>query len=119
MRFFFLASLIPLIGCKYPKLVYRHNNTYEAELEQYHNWSVSQAEYLRGFIEESCECSGQEFKDLNCKNAAEYVLTVEYRADWHKSMSLWNAGISQVEPPRFPPEIPPVSCPMPPNRGGQ
>lgn len=116
MKVRFLVMLV-LVSCKYPKLVYRHRNVYESEINQYHNWSVSQAAHLRRFIEESCECGsgpeGDPFATSECENAAEYVLTVEYRAEWHRQMSLWNAGVIQQEPPKFPPGIPPLSCPLP------
>jgi hypothetical protein len=105
--------LATLVSCG-PKVIVRDRNVYEAELDQYHRWSVSQSQHLRPFLEAHCECEGSGFKTEGCKEAADLVLTVEHRADWHKSMSLWNAGILTEEPKATPPPIPALSCPLPP-----
>ena len=40
--------------------------------------------------------------------------TVEARADWHKQMSLWNAGMLKPdqELAKVPPDIAPLTCPL-------
>ena len=71
-----------------------------------------------GFIEEHCTCEsdaeGPQFNDQDCEKAADFVLTIEARSEWHKSMSLWNAGLIEEEPSEQPPEIAPLMCPLPP-----
>jgi len=111
-----LAAVTMTAGCAH-KTVVRDARVYEAEINQYDNWAVQQAKYLRGFIEEHCECGsdaeGPQFSDPECEKAADFVLTVEARADWHKGMSLWNAGLIEEEPSENPPEIAPLVCPLP------
>ncbi len=108
---------ILLAGCG-SKSVIRDASVYQVELDQYHKWATSQAAYLRDFIEDHCECEsdaeGPQFDDPECEKAADFVLTIEARAEWHKQMSLWNAGLLRVEPPASPPTIAPLSCPLPP-----
>jgi hypothetical protein len=115
-----LAAATMTAGCAH-KTVLRDSRVYEAELDQYTNWATQQAMYLRGFIEEHCICEseaeGPQFNDQDCEKAADYVLTIEARADWHKSMSLWNAGLIESEPSEQPPEIAPLMCPLPPAPG--
>tara|TARA_B100001094_G_scaffold248781_1_gene245916 strand:- start:1074 stop:1448 length:375 start_codon:yes stop_codon:yes gene_type:complete len=117
MRHLALACIL-LTGCG-TKIILRDTNVYKAELDQYHKWATAQAEYLRGFIEEHCECEsdaeGPQFADPECENAADFVLTIEARAEWHRQMSLWNAGLipEGSEPADTPPAIEPLSCPLP------
>ena len=119
MRFLALLALTSLFGCNRHKAVLRSDVTYQAELDQYHQWATRQAVHLRRFIEGQCECVGSRFKSDDCAKAADFVLTIEARADWHKQMSLWNAGMLEQEPPAQPPEIAPLSCPLPPAPAGE
>ena len=116
MRYFALLCVL-LAGCG-TKSIIRDANVYQVELDQYHKWATSQAAYLRDFIEEHCECEsdaeGPQFNDPECEKAADFVLTIEARAEWHKQMSLWNAGLLREEPSASPPTIAPLSCPLPP-----
>lgn len=111
-----LAAVTMTAGCAH-KTVLRDARVYEAEINQYTTWATEQAKYLRGFIEEHCECEsdaeGPQFSDPDCEKAADFVLTIEARADWHKGMSLWNAGLIEAEPSEEPPEIAPSMCPLP------
>ena len=111
----FLLSLLG--GCGH-RHVLRDANTYQAEINQYDNWAVQQAKYLRGFIEEHCTCDPNverpQFNEVKCEEAAAYVLTVEYRHEWHKQMSLYNGGLIEEEPAGTPPDIPGPMCPLPP-----
>ena len=118
-----LLLLIPLFvatGCAH-RTVLRDARVYQAELEQYDRWATEQAKYLRGFIEDHCTCEsdaeGPQFQTLECEEATDYVLTIEARHEWHKQLSLWNAGLSKVEPSETPPEIAPLMCPIP--EGGE
>jgi len=117
MRTLFFPFLILFMGCG-TKVILRDTNVYTAELDQYHKWATVQAAHLRTFIEEHCECEsdaeGPQFSDPKCEEAADYVLTIEARADWHKQMSLWNAGLSKPdqEPAKTPPDIAPLTCPL-------
>jgi hypothetical protein len=105
------------MGCG-PKAILRDANVYKAELDQYHKWATVQASHLRGFVTDHCECQsdadGPQFSDPKCEEAADYVLTVEARADWHRQMSLWNAGMLKPdqEPAKVPPDIAPLTCPL-------
>lgn len=111
-----LVAVTMTAGCAH-KTVVRDARVYQAEINQYDNWAVQQAKYLRGFIEEHCSCEpdseGPQFSDPDCEKAADFVLTIEARHDWHKSMSLWNAGLIEAEPSDEPPEIAPLMCPLP------
>ena len=111
------SSVLLFAGCA-QRTVIRDAAVYQAELNQYNKWATGQAAHLRSFIEEHCECEseaeGPQFSDPECEEAADFVLTVEARAEWHKSMSLWNAGLLQEEPPVIAPVIAPLSCPLPP-----
>ena len=122
MRFLALPLLVLLGGCA-TKAVLRDATTYQVELDQYHKWATAQAAYLRGFIEDHCSCEsdaeGPQFDDPECEKAADFVLTIEARAEWHKQMSLWNAGMLEQEPPAQPPEIASLSCPLPPAPAGE
>lgn len=117
MRHLALAFIL-LTGCG-TKRVIRDASVYQVELDQYHKWATSQAAYLRDFIEEHCACEsdaeGPQFADLECEKAADFVLTIEARAEWHRQMSLWNAGLipEGSEPADTPPAIEPLSCPLP------
>lgn len=106
--------LLTTTGCG-AKVILRDTNVYTAELDQYHRWATVQSGYLRDFIEAHCECEGDTFADTECKDAADYVLTIEARADWHHQMSLWNASLlpDDREPTKTPPSIAPLTCPLP------
>jgi len=122
MRAFVMTLIVALAGCGGPKLVLRQKAVYRAELDQYHNWAVGQARHLRTFISENCECGGPEgdsFQTADCEQASDFVLTIEARAEWHRRMSLWNAGMLDQEPAAQPPEIARLSCPLPPAPGGE
>ena len=104
-RLLLFTAVLMLTGC--PKHIVRDATVYQAELDQYDNWATSQAELLRGFMAEQCECSDTgEFTTQVCADAADYVLTIEARAEWHKAMSLYNAGLTDEKPADTPPEIP-------------
>ena len=91
-RLLLFTAVLMLTGC--PKHIVRDATVYQAEL-------------LRGFMAEQCECSDTgEFTTQVCADAADYVLTIEARAEWHKAMSLYNAGLTDEKPADTPPEIP-------------
>lgn len=112
-----VATATLLVACPKQGSVLRDSATYQAELDQYDTWAVQQAKYLRGFIEEHCECEseaeGPQFSDPECEKAADFVLTIEARHEWHKNMSLWNASLLEEEPAAVPPDIAPLMCPLP------
>lgn len=112
------SSILLFVGCAAQRSVIRDAAVYQAELNQYDKWATVQAHHLRNFIGEHCECGpgpeGGPFVTSECEEAADFVLTVEARAEWHKGMSLWNAGLLQEEPSATPPVIAPLSCPLPP-----
>jgi hypothetical protein len=107
--------LLMSTGCG-PKVILRDAVAYRAELDQHHKWATVQAGHLRTFIEAHCECGPPaEFSDVGCEEAANYVLIIEARAEWHKQMSLWNAGLlsEDQEPLETPPNVSTLECPLP------
>lgn len=106
------VALILCTGCP-KKDVIRNMEVYQAELAQWDNWATQQASFLRVMIGESCECEGPQFSDPQCEEAADWLLTVEARHEWHKQMALYNAYLIEEEPSATPPDIPPSTCPLP------
>lgn len=107
----FLA--VSLGGCT--KYIVRDSVTYQTELNQYDAWATKQAALLKDFMSTSCTCDDQgKFTTQECSDAADFVLTIEARHDWHKAMSLYLAGITDKRPAKVPPAIPPNStlCPV-------
>jgi hypothetical protein len=105
-----LAALVG--GCT--EYVVRDAAVYQTELNQYDSWATKQAALLKGFMASSCTCdAGQKFTSTECADAADFVLTIEARHEWHKAMSLFLAGLTEDRPPKAPPEIPASStlCP--------
>jgi len=114
-----LLLVLALAGCT--KYVVRDTAVYQTELNQYDAWATKQAALLKGFLTEHCTCDAeQKFTTKPCADAADFVLTIEARAEWHKAMSLFLAGITEDRPPKDPPVIPPSSslCPAPPAPNG-
>jgi hypothetical protein len=103
------------MGCP-KKDVIRNLEVYQAEVKQWDTWAVKQASYLRSFVEASCVCEGAQFAEDQCEEAADWLLTVESRHEWHREMALYNAYLIEEEPAAAPPEIPPSTCPLPERR---
>ena len=116
MRTILFIALALTTGCAH-QTVLRDAQVYKAEVAQYDSWATQQSKYLRGFIEEHCECDGTDFADSDCSKAADFVLTIEARHAWHLNMSLYNASLTDERPPETPPEIAPLVCPLPPAPG--
>ena len=114
MRLVWPLFMVLLMGC--PKATtLRSVEVYKAELQQYNQWATVQAGLLRDFVSNQCECSDiAEFTDPQCTKAADWLLTVEYRAEWHQQMSLYNGSLLDERPDETPPAIPDSSCPLPP-----
>jgi hypothetical protein len=105
---------VALGGCT--KYIVRDTTVYQTELNQYDAWATQQAALLKGFMVKSCTCDAdQKFTSKECADAADFVLTIEARHEWHKAMSLFLAGINEKRPAKDPPVIPPSSslCPKP------
>lgn len=99
-------------GCT--RYVVRDTVTYQTELNQYDAWATKQAALLKNFMAEACSCDADgKFTSKECRDAADFVLTIEARSAWHKAMSLYLAGITDKRPAKEPPVIPPSSslCP--------
>lgn len=115
----FLLALCALVvaptiffGC--PQYVVRDTVAYQVELDQYNAWATKQADLLKGFVAKHCECDAEGvFTTDGCKLSADFILTIGARAEWHKAMSLYLAGIAEERPSKEPPAIPPSStlCP--------
>lgn len=87
--------------------VVRDASVFRLELSQYENWAVQQALLLKEFTAEHCACDEfMKFTTVRCQNSADYILTVEARAAWHRDMSLYNASLLGKRPPKVPPVIP-------------
>ena len=110
-----IASLVGvvllLVGCAHDQVV-RDAGVYQAELDQYDRWAVHQAEMLRDFVASDCPCDGDQFAEARCRDAADWLLTVEARHAWHRDMAWFNAGVSELRPATVPPPIPPSTCPL-------
>jgi len=112
--------LILCTGCPKNNVI-RNTEVYKAELTQWDNWAVRQAGYLRHFVESNCACEseaeGPQFQDALCEEAADWLLTVEARHEWHKQLALYNAYLIEEEPSQTPPVIPHSTCPLPAKEG--
>lgn len=107
-----VAILLSTACCT--KYIVRDTVVYQTELNQYDNWATKQAALLKGFMVQHCTCdASKQFTTQACSQAADYVLTIEARAAWHKAMSLYLAGITETRPSQEPPVIPANStlCP--------
>lgn len=116
----FMLALVGLTGCP-NKYVVRDATVYRAELDQYESWSMKQAALLKEFVADHCQCdAAKKFTTKRCADSADFILTVDTRAAWHRAMSLFNAGLVEERPPETPPEIPPSStlCPAAPAPAG-
>ena len=124
-------ALLVYSGCN--QHVIRDAEVYKTELAQYDNWAVKQADLLAGFMGKSCVCEespavvkvvegvdppegnsgNRRFTTLECATAADYVLTVRARHEWHMQMSLYNGDLRDKPPTSPPPVIPASStlCP--------
>ena len=112
-----LAILILVFCAGCPKKdIIRNMEVYQAEVKQWDTWAVKQASYLRSFVESNCTCDGETFADSNCEEAADWLLTVESRHEWHRQMALYNAYLIEEEPSGTPPDIPASTCPLPERR---
>lgn len=118
MRLVWPLFMVLLMGCPKPTVL-RSVEVYRAELQQYNQWATVQAGLLRDFVSNQCECNDiAEFTDPQCTKAADWLLTVEYRAEWHQQMSLYNGSLLDERPDETPPAIPDSSCPLPPPPDG-
>lgn len=98
-----LAGTLLGVGCT--KQVVRDANVYQAELAQYDQWATKQASLLRDFVTEHCVCEDGKFTTERCSTSADYILTIEARAAWHRQMSLYLAGLTDERPEEAPPAI--------------
>lgn len=94
------------LGCS-SSVAVRDKQSYQMELAQWHKWSLAQAALLKGFITRYCSCKGDAFESPHCRDAADYVLTVEARADWHYEMGLYLGGARAEHPAQDPPAVSP------------
>lgn len=130
MHRYILIPLLFLVSTGCTKHIVRDTVVYQTELNQYDAWATQQAALLKGFVTAHCVCDAdKKFTAPECAQSADFILTVEARAAWHKSMSLFLAGISEDRPSENPPEIPasstlcpaapaaPVSAPAPATNG--
>lgn len=120
MKILLAASVaVGLLGCGSSAV--RDAVVYQMELDQYESWATRQAALLKDFVKAHCSCNeASEFTTKLCADSADFILTVEARAPWHRAMSLFNAGLSEERPAKVPPEIPASStlCPAPASSGG-
>lgn len=100
-----MLFLLLLLGCE---PVVRDPVVYLTEVDQYHLWATKQAALLRGFLKTQCLCDEAQvtFTTQECREAADYILTVESRAEWHRNMSLFLGGLMDQRPSDLPPAIP-------------
>lgn len=113
---FILGTVTFIASCGHATIA-RDAEVYRVELDQYDRWAVRQAALLRDFVSSECTCTDGRFETARCSEAADWLLTVEARAAWHRQMALSNAGLVENRPPERPPAIPPSTCPLPPRVG--
>lgn len=115
---FLIAALLCLGGCT--KHIVRDAKVYRAELAQYDAWATRQANLIKGFMPRVCTCDAtMEFTTKECRDAADFVLTIQTRSEWHRLMSLYLAGINEDRPPKDPPPIPASRTLCPNYEGGE
>lgn len=110
---FFLGAVAFIVSCSHARVV-RDAEVYRVEIDQYDRWAVRQAALLRDFVSSECTCTAGRFEAARCSEAADWLLTVEARAAWHRQMALFNAGLVENRPAERPPVIPATACPLPP-----
>ncbi len=114
MRHLVTALIVaPVLLASCGSRVVRDTAVYQAELDQYDRWATRQAALLRDFVSTACPCDGPRFVEPRCREAADWLLTVEARHDWHREMARFNAGLSDQHPAEVPPPIAASSCPLP------
>ena len=100
----FFVTVLALAGCKH---VIRDPEVYQVELTQWDTWATKQAALLKGFMAQHCTCdTAGVFTTPACAEAADFVLTVEARHEWHQQMALYNGRLVDERPPKDPPVIP-------------
>jgi len=100
-----------LTGCL-NKVIVREPQVYKAEIQQWDNWAVKQSELMKGFMVSSCTCKDEKsFNEKECNLAADYILTIEARSEWHKQKALSLAELVD-KPADNPPSIPEITCPL-------
>lgn len=105
MKYLTLGVLFFLfLGCT--SHIVRGEETYKAELKLYDSWATKQSDLLKLYVRDSCVCEEKRFTSKECRDAADLILTVDARHDWHREMSLYLAGLRESRPPEIPPEIP-------------
>jgi len=105
MRGFWMVLALLLAGCG--SHVVRDPVVYKAEIRQWDNWAVKQAGLLKSFMAIACACDAKGvFTTDACVMAADYVLTVEARHEWHQQMALHLGGLVKERPSKVPPAIP-------------
>ena len=103
--------LLLLTAC-FNKVVVRDQQVYKAEIQQWDNWAVKQSELMKSFMGSACTCKDEKsFNEPDCNLAADYILTIEARSEWHKQKALSLAELAD-KPADNPPSIPEITCPL-------
>lgn len=102
MRSWLLVCVLLLSGCH---TVVREARVLRMELTWFSKASTDQAKLLRHFVLAHCQCDGDKVVGAECKKAARTLLVAESRTEWHRDMSLYNAGLIEKRPGERP-EIP-------------
>lgn len=106
-----MLYLLLLTGC-FKKVTIRDAQVYKAEIQQWDNWAVKQSELMKGFMVSSCTCKNETtFNEKECNLAADYILTIDARSEWHKQKALSLAELGPA-PADTPPSIPEITCPL-------
>jgi len=100
-----------LVGCL-NKVIVREPQVYTAEINQWDNWAVKQSALMKTFMKSACTCKDDNsFNEPDCNLAADYILTIEARSEWHKQKALSLAELGPA-PKEVPPTIPEITCPL-------
>ena len=116
-----MVSVLMLVGlttCN--KHVIRNPEVYKAEVTQSDIWAMKLADLTVGFMEKVCTCDANgAFTTKECADAADYVLTVQARHEWHMKMTLFNGQLLKERPSEVPPVIPESKTLCPATAGGE
>lgn len=105
----FLAVLVTLfsLGCK-PAI--RDAAVYKSELDFVDAASQESVDRGKALIASSCTCEETDgdrmFVSVQCEQLAETIVVMESRMKYHTDFMRYLGGLSDVRPPKEPPDVP-------------
>jgi hypothetical protein len=94
-----ILALLCLSGCT--QYIVRDATVYQAEVNMLAMGMERQAKILKeSYIGNYCYCTEGKFTTEYCRQAADAVVMVDARMEWHKAMMLYLGGLTEVRPPK-------------------